>query len=333
MDNSTDKSQTPENVPHPWYNSRKRFFLPLIFVVVGGLLLARQLGMPIPDWIFSWQVLLIGAGLASGIVEKFRGGAWLVMILVGGFFLTDELVPGADFHKYLWPIGLIALGLLLFLRPKKPFCNDNRRFHRFDRFNRRQYRKYERMARDGRPMPGFNQPITGFGPAPARPAETTPVPGTETGNADPQAGPGDTGTSQPGNASHPGAGNPGFGFNSGSAYMASSSEDYIDATVVLGAVQKNIVSKNFSGGDITVFMGGTEINLTQADIQGTAIMDITQIMGGTKLIVPPHWEVQTRITSVFGNVEDKRVPGQVIKDKILILDGTSVFGGIEIRSY
>ena len=65
-----------------------------------------------------------------------------------------------------------------------------------------------------------------------------------------------------------------------------SSEDYIDATTVLGGIHKNILSKNFKGGDITIFMGGAEINLSQADIQGTASLDITQIMGGTKIIVP-----------------------------------------------
>ena len=34
-----------------------------------------------------------------------------------------------------------------------------------------------------------------------------------------------------------------------------SSEDYIDATTVLGGIHKNILSKNFKGGDITIFHG------------------------------------------------------------------------------
>ena len=58
---------------------------------------------------------------------------------------------------------------------------------------------------------------------------------------------------------------------------------YFDATTVLGGIHKNILSKNFKGGDITIFMGGAEMNLSQADIQGTAALDITQIMGGTKI--------------------------------------------------
>jgi hypothetical protein len=113
-----------------------------------------------------------------------------------------------------------------------------------------------------------------------------------------------------------------------------SSEDYISATTVLGGVHKNILSKNFKGGDITIFMGGAELNLSQADIQGTAALDITQIMGGTKIIVPPHWTIRSELTSVFGNIEDKRQNiGNSNPEKVLIIDGTSVFGGIEIRNY
>jgi predicted membrane protein len=117
-------------------------------------------------------------------------------------------------------------------------------------------------------------------------------------------------------------------------YGHTSSEDFIDATTIFGGVHKSIVSKNFKGGDITIFMGGSEINLSQADINGTVVIDITQIMGGTKLIVPPNWEIRSNITSVFGNVEDKRTKERIMNpDKVLVIDGTSLFGGIEIKNY
>ena len=97
---------------------------------------------------------------------------------------------------------------------------------------------------------------------------------------------------------------------------------------------KIYLSKNFKGGDITIFMGGAELNLSQADIQGTAALDITQIMGGTKIVVPPHWTIRSELTSVFGSIEDKRQNiGIPNPEKVLIIDGTSVFGGIEIRNY
>jgi predicted membrane protein len=114
-----------------------------------------------------------------------------------------------------------------------------------------------------------------------------------------------------------------------------SSEDLIETTSIFGGVKKNIISKNFKGGDITNIMGGSEIDLTQADINGTATIDLTQIFGGTKLIVPSNWQVKTQIAAIFGGVEDKRSVQNTALDpnKILVLDGTSIFGGIEIRSY
>ena len=113
------------------------------------------------------------------------------------------------------------------------------------------------------------------------------------------------------------------------------SEDFIDSTSIFGGVKKNIISKNFKGGDITNIMGGSEIDLTQADINGTVSIDLTQVFGGTKLIVPSNWQVKAQMAAIFGGVEDKRSIQNTALDpnKILILDGTSIFGGIEIRSY
>ena len=82
-------------------------------------------------------------------------------------------------------------------------------------------------------------------------------------------------------------------------------------------------------------MGGTEVNLSQADIQGTITLDTTNIFGGTKLIVPASWEVKSEATAIFGGIEDKRDLHAIKPDpaKVLIIDGTCIFGGIEIRNY
>ena len=111
--------------------------------------------------------------------------------------------------------------------------------------------------------------------------------------------------------------------------------DIIDVTAVFGGIKKNVLSKQFRGGEIVSFMGGSEIDLTQADFTGRITIDTTNIFGGTKLIVPPTWDVQSDITTVFGGVDDKRPVQGVQPDpnKVLILDGTCLFGGIEIRSF
>ncbi len=81
-------------------------------------------------------------------------------------------------------------------------------------------------------------------------------------------------------------------------------DDYLDAVSVFGGVKKTILSKDFKGGDIVNIFGGAELDLTQADINGRVILDITQIFGGTKIVVPSNWQVVSDIASVFASVDD-----------------------------
>lgn len=114
-----------------------------------------------------------------------------------------------------------------------------------------------------------------------------------------------------------------------------SHEDVIDTTNIFSGSKKINLSKNFRGGEVTNIFGGSEINLTKADIQGTAILEVTCIFGGTKLIVPPDWNIQQEAVAIFGGVDDKRpVTGlQENLSKTLIIKGTVLMGGIDIRSY
>lgn len=117
---------------------------------------------------------------------------------------------------------------------------------------------------------------------------------------------------------------------------SASGDEYTEISAVFGSVNRNIISKNFKGGEINSVFGSTEVNFSQADFNGSVKLEVNSVFGGTRLIIPPHWEVKSELTAVFGNVEDKR---PVYKDrpsdgsKILILEGNAVFGGVEIQSY
>ncbi|MFD2513089.1 hypothetical protein ACFSRY_04375 [Pontibacter locisalis] len=114
-----------------------------------------------------------------------------------------------------------------------------------------------------------------------------------------------------------------------------STEDYVDSTAVFGGVKKNIISKNFRGGEVVSVFGGTELNMTQADMQQPVVLEATQIFGGTTLIVPAHWEVKSEMVAILGGIDDKRpiMPGGYDPQKVLILKGTTFFGGLQIKSY
>ncbi len=115
------------------------------------------------------------------------------------------------------------------------------------------------------------------------------------------------------------------------------SNDMIETVSIFAGVKKNIISKNFKGGEVTCVFGGAEVNLMQADFTGTAVLELTQIFGGTKLVVPAHWEIQQNdLVAVLGGIEDKRhIQKDTVIDsaKVLVLRGTCIMGGIEINSY
>lgn len=113
-------------------------------------------------------------------------------------------------------------------------------------------------------------------------------------------------------------------------------DDVMDTTSILGGVKKSVLSKNFKGGQILNVFGGVEIDLSQADIDGIIVLDVTQIFGGIKLIIPAHWELKSEITSVLGGIEDKRKnlsALNIAEGKTLIIRGTSILGGIDIKSF
>jgi predicted membrane protein len=245
---------------HHHHSSSGRVWTGVFLLLIGTAALLKSYLVPgLPEWLFSWQMLLIVLGLFIGVRHNFRGGPWFVLMLVGGVFLLNEYYPNLIDDRLIWPMALIVLGAFLILKPR-----------------RRDWRWQEHK-----------------GPEAAQLAAA-------------QA----------------------------EAYPASD-DDFMDSTSIFGGTKKTILSKDFKGGDITNIMGGAEINFTQSDIQGRVVLDVTQIFGGTKIIVPPHWVIKPEMAAIFGGIDDKRTmqSATVDRNKVLVLKGTSIFGGIEIRSF
>jgi Cell wall-active antibiotics response 4TMS YvqF len=310
-----------------------RIWAGLFLVGVGAVLVLDQMGFPLPDWLFSWHAFLIALGLFIGFRHGFRGGFWVILILVGAAFEFQDYYPSFELHRFILPGILILVGILFVLNPRGRHYN-----HWHDKEWKASWKaqwKSDKWARKYGYTVGSNPNQYGPGtsnPGPAGPspgpAGPSPGPAGSTANPDPNAAP-NTG---------PYTGNPGPSFgttsSTGSGYSGYSSEDYLDTTAFFGGVHKKIVSKNFKGGDIVTIMGGTELDLSQADFTGMVKLDVVQIMGATKIIVPAHWEVRTDVTAIFAGFEDKRQqPSLDNPDKVLLIDGTSLFGGIELKNF
>lgn len=111
-------------------------------------------------------------------------------------------------------------------------------------------------------------------------------------------------------------------------------DDYIDSIAIFGGVKKSILSKDFKGGEITNVFGGTDLDFTRADINGTVVINISQAFGEIKIIAPGNWRVVTDISQIFSQTEDKSIytNGVVDNEKILVLKGTSICAAVKIIS-
>jgi predicted membrane protein len=115
---------------------------------------------------------------------------------------------------------------------------------------------------------------------------------------------------------------------------AGGGDERIDVTSIFGGSKRRIFSKNFRGGQVTSIFGGSDIDLSQADVEGTVAIDMVSVFGGVKLIVPANWEVKSDITAILGGVDDKRKdPSAYTPSKRIVLTGFCMFGGVEIKSY
>jgi Domain of unknown function (DUF5668) len=119
-----------------------------------------------------------------------------------------------------------------------------------------------------------------------------------------------------------------------------SDEERLSVFAVLSGGKRTIVGP-FRGGEITGFMGGSQIDLRQATIPPgeTARLEVFAVMSGCDLIVPSSWIVTTPAVVVLGGIEDKRLPAipeasatSRTPPPQLILSGFIMMGGITIKS-
>lgn len=111
----------------------------------------------------------------------------------------------------------------------------------------------------------------------------------------------------------------------------------LDETTIFGGIQKRLNGREFRGGRMQAVFGGIEIDLRDAELaENEAVIYANAIFGGIEIRVPETWFVAARGQGVFGGFTDStRYVAPVDPDKpkkTLIVLGTALFGGVEIRN-
>ena len=109
--------------------------------------------------------------------------------------------------------------------------------------------------------------------------------------------------------------------------------DDLHEVVVLAGKKAINSSPRFRGGNITTALGGVEVDLRQARIEGEeAVLDCVAFWGGGEISVPREWRVINNIMPILGGVEDATEPPLDDKAPRLRLTGFAVMGGFEVNN-
>ena len=102
-------------IEHPDRHHNSRTILGAVILVIGCLFLINQFDLPfIPDWLFSWPIVLIGFGVYTGSRHNFQNKSWFILVLLGFTFLLEN--SGLFIDDVIWPATLILLGLFVIFR-------------------------------------------------------------------------------------------------------------------------------------------------------------------------------------------------------------------------
>lgn len=215
--------------------SSRKPIVGLLFILVGTLFLLDNFDVfkfQIPDYLYSWQVILIAIGAYQFIRGSKRGGT--ILVAIGLIFWLPEYFD-IRFYDY-WPVILIAIGLGFFWRKgKKPLV---------------------------------------------------------------------------------------------------SGEKDIDDISVLASSQKQITSKEFTGGDLSTVFGSIELDLRNSSLKdGKAFLESFCVFGNVKIFLPDDWVVNFEATNVLASFKDKRAhkPTEYFGN-VLTIRGAVVLGSIELNS-
>lgn len=123
-------------------------------------------------------------------------------------------------------------------------------------------------------------------------------------------------------------------FNNCGTRQLTEDQNFVNESNIMAGSSSKFVTKDFTGGKVTCIMGGSELNLTEADLMNNATLRVFIMMGGMELRIPKEWNVKLNLFPIMGGVDDKitKFPENVVdKSKVLVLTGYVIMGGIEIK--
>ena len=89
--------------------------------------------------------------------------------------------------------------------------------------------------------------------------------------------------------------------------------------------------ETFNGTNINAIFGGITLDLRNAVIKDDVVINTCAVFGGIDLIVPDDVLVKVKSNSIFGGVSNKKKSEGDGTGKVIYVNATCLFGGVEVK--
>jgi predicted membrane protein len=303
MGDVRERSMTAGNLP------RGSVFA-LLLILGGAVLFLDNIGvLPIPDIQAYWPIVIVFWG--ATMLERWRSAlsviwglaivAWGILLILGNLHILP--ITGTVF----WAIALIAGGITILVRPEAfhEWQEKMRASHEAAR-ERQQKRRIDFREWKEQSRADFREQ-------------------RETRRAQMHEWRDYSGTRAGVNAA----------FTIGAKIF---SGNRLRETAFFGSLSRRVQTQQFEGGRVDAVFGSIALDLTEATIpppDHTAILKVDAVFGGIEITVPRSWRVVMSTAAVMGGCDDRTIPPRPepgVETPTLVIKGSAVFGGIEIRN-
>lgn len=107
--------------------------------------------------------------------------------------------------------------------------------------------------------------------------------------------------------------------------------DVVDESVVLSGKEFAVFSDNFRGGELSVMLGGMEVDLRHVKMTESATLFLRCTLGGLEVYLPPDIQVRVSGSEILGGADTHLRPESAeMTGPVLMIDYQVTLGGIEI---
>lgn len=103
------------------------------------------------------------------------------------------------------------------------------------------------------------------------------------------------------------------------------------ASVLFGGQDIIYGQEDFTGGAYTAIFGGLTVNMRSVSLIGDVVINVTAVFGSIDLIVPDNVQVVSNVIPILGGVDNKYASSRDTTAPKIIINGNTVFAGLEIR--